>query len=230
MQDSTKVAIAVSLGVAFAVALATPLVFVGRAGTAGVQNGQFLGGMMGMMSTQGQTIPLEQAVSMMKDVPVYASITPANNTIIFGSKDVKLVVLATDLKGASNLTNNVPPSYATDNVFVIYGLVNPTLEVPQGTTLQVVFVNLDTDMYHNFVMSSLGPPYPYMAMQGMMYWQQGQGPWVVMAPFLPPASQNPGVVHEYSYTSTVGSQGISWYLCTYPGHAQMGMYGEVIVK
>ena len=165
---------------------------------------------------------------MMKSIPGYTNVMPANDTIVFSSKDIKLVVIATDLKGAANLTANAPPSYATDNVFVIYGLVNPTLAVPSGATLQVTFVNLDNDIYHNFAMASLGPPYPYMAMQGMMYWQQ-QRPWMAMEPFLPPANNGLGLVHEYSYTVTLGDQGSLWYLCTYPGHAQAGMYGKVLV-
>ncbi|HEV2139349.1 MAG TPA: hypothetical protein VGR53_10965 [Nitrososphaerales archaeon] len=228
MKDSSKVIIAVGLGITFAVALSAPMILSGYSGGTIVQGGQLFGGMMSMMATQGQTITETQAVQMMKSIPGYANVMPVNDTIVFNSKDIKLVVLATDLEGAANLTTNAPPSYATDNVFVIYGLVNPTLVVPRGATLQVTFVNLDSDMYHNFAMASLSPPYPYMAMQGMMYWQQR--PWMAMAPFLPPANYRQGLVHEYSYTVTLGNQGSLWYLCTYPGHAQAGMFGKVLAS
>jgi len=68
-----------------------------------------------------------------------------------------------------------------------------------------------------------------MAVQGMMMnWQQ-QG-IVQMMPFLPPASYNQGVAHEYVYSVTLNTQTRLWYLCTYPGHAQAGMYGEVLVN
>jgi plastocyanin len=67
-----------------------------------------------------------------------------------------------------------------------------------------------------------------MAMQGMMTgWQQGT--WFAMMPFLPPANYGQGTAHEYSYTLSLGTSGTLWYMCTYPGHAQMGMYGQIVV-
>ncbi len=51
-----------------------------------------------------------------------------------------------------------------------------------------------------------------------------------MMPFLPPANYAQGVAHEYVYSATFSTQASLWYLCTYPGHAQMGMYGEVLVN
>ena len=234
MRDSSKVTIAVGLGAIFALALLAPMVLNGYpGGIVGVtasQGGQFFGGMANMMTTQGQTISVDQAVQMMKDIPQYTNVLSANNTITFGSQNVRLVVLATDHEEASNLTANAPRSYAPDDVFVIYGLVNPTLVVPRGAAIRVTVVNLDKDMYHNFVIATPSPPYPYVAMQGMMNWQQRQGPWIMMTPFLPPADHGQGVVHEYSYTMALDSQTNLWYLCTYPGHAQTGMYGKVLVK
>jgi len=88
-------------------------------------------------------------------------------------------------------------------------------------------------MYHNLAISSVEPPYTYMAMMssmnGMMSSKAGGntgfGP-IVMS-FLPPT--NHGLAHEYSYTLTVGRPGNLWYLCTYPSHAQDGMYGKIVV-
>ncbi|MDG6906692.1 MAG: hypothetical protein JRN20_13005 [Nitrososphaerota archaeon] len=231
MKDSHKVLIAVSLGILFAAALAIPIVLSGYSGVTGGQASPFFGG---MMTTQGQAISLDQAIQMMKSVPQYANVILGNNTIVFssnGSQSIRLVALATDHAGAANLTTSAPPSYATDDVFVIYGLVDPTLVVPRGAALEIVIVNLDKDMYHNFVITSTGPPYSYMAMQqGMMgNWQQ-RGTWVAMMPFLPPANLNQGIVHEYTYTVTLSSQQATlWYLCIYPGHAQDGMYGRMLV-
>lgn len=236
MRDSSTVMIAISLGAIFALALSAPMILNGYTGNIGgataSQGGQFFGGMMtNMMTAQGQTIPVDQAIRMMKDVPQYVNVIPANNTITFGSQSISLVVLATDHEGASNLTSNSPPSYATDDVFVIYGLVNPTLVVPSGAVLHVTTINLDKDMYHNFAITTIPPPYPYMAMQGMMYGQrQQQGPWMTMGPFLPPADYNQGLAHEYSYTVTLDGQADLWYLCTYPGHAEAGMYGQMVVS
>ena len=231
MKDSFAVLIAVGLGILFASALAVPIVFSGYSGITGGQASPSFGG---MMTTQGQAISLDEAIQMMRNVPQYANVIQGNNTIVFsnnGSQNIRLVALATDHSGAANLTTSATPSYATDDLFVIYGLVDPTLVVPRGATLEIVVLNLDKDMYHNFVISSVGPPYSYMAMQqGMMgNWQQ-RGTWVAMMPFLPPVNLNQGIVHEYTYTVTLSSQQATlWYLCIYPGHAQDGMYSRMLV-
>jgi len=180
-------------------------------------------GMMGMMAVQGQTIQVDQAIQMMRSTPQYADVIPSNNTIIFhGSQNIRIVALAIMPDRAINLTGMKPPGYSTGDVFIIYGLINPTLVVPAGSSVQFTVVNLDDDMYHNLVVSSIGPPYPYMAMQGMM----SSNDWM---PFLPAADYNQGTAHEYSYSLTLSSPATLWYLCTYPGHAQMGMYGEIEV-
>ncbi len=178
-----------------------------------------------MMSTQGETLSVSQAVQMIGNVPQYANVISSNDTIVFKGSDIKLVVIAAGHEELSNITSNASPGYATDDIFVIYGLVDPTLVVPHGATLEITVVNLDEGMYHNFVFASSGPPYSYMAMQGMMYGQAGI--WTMM-PFLPPATGN-GIVHEYSYAITVPASASLWYLCTYPGHAQNGMYGRMLV-
>ena len=122
---------------------------------------------------------------------------------------------------AVNITGRQLPSYATDDVFVIYGLIKPTIVVRSGASVQFTVVNLDDDMYHNLVVSMYGPPYGYMSMQGMM-----SGYWM---PYLPPADYGQGSAHEYSYTLTLNQPGTLWYICTYPDHAESGMYGQLIV-
>jgi len=189
----------------------------------GNQPAQNQGWMMGMMGAQGQIIPVDQAIQMMKDVPSYADVIASNNTIIFrGSQNIGIVALAIMPDKAISLTGRRPPSYSTGDVFVIDGLINPTLVMPAGASVHFTVVNLDDDMYHNLVVSSISPPYPYMAMQGMM----SSYDWM---PFLPPTDYSQGTAHEYSYSLTLSSPAPLWYLCTYPGHAQMGMYGEIEV-
>jgi rusticyanin len=100
-------------------------------------------------------------------------------------------------------------------------LINPTLVIPSGAVVQFTVVNLDDDMYHNLVVSSYGPPFGYMSMQGMM-----SGNWM---PYLPPADYAQGSAQEYSYALQLNQPGTFWYVCTYPGHAQSGMYGRLIV-
>jgi rusticyanin len=122
---------------------------------------------------------------------------------------------------AINLTAMQPPSYSKGDVFVIYRLINPTIVVPKGSSVQLSVINLDDDMNHNLVISSVSPPYPYMAMMSSM---QSNG----MMSFLPPTNQG-SAAHEYSYTLTLDQSGNLWYLCTYPSHAQDGMYGKILV-
>jgi rusticyanin len=122
---------------------------------------------------------------------------------------------------AVNLTGRQLPSYATGDVFVIYGLINPTLVIRSGASVQFTVANLDDDMYHNLIISSYGPPYGYESMYSMM-----GGNWM---PYLPPADYSQGVAHEYSTTLSMNQPGTYWYLCTYEGHAQSGMYGQLTV-
>ena len=185
------------------------------------------GGYGGMMGTQtgmvsnGQSISITQAVQTMQTIPSYVRVFAGNNSISVESQKSTIFVLAIMPDKAMNLTGRQLPSYSTDDVFVIYGLINPTIVVHAGTSVQFTVANLDDDMYHNLVVSAYGPPYAYMAIQGMM-----QGNWM---PYLPPANYNQNTAHEYSYTLTLNQPTTLWYICTYPDHAQTGMYGKMIV-
>lgn len=109
-----------------------------------------------------------------------------------------------------------------DLTFLVNGLVNPEIHLAVGTHVSLRIVNMDPDMYHNWVVTSEAPPYGEYPMmgggmmggpnemwgssmmgepQGGMYWSQGLG-------------------------FTLTSPGQYWYLCTYPGHASGGMYGS----
>lgn len=135
------------------------------------------------------------------------------------------MVLAIMPDKAANLTGIQPPSYSTGDVFVIDGLINPTLVMPAGASIQFTVVNLDNDMYHNFVISPYGPPYAYVPIQGMM---SGYSMPMAMM-FLPPADYSQGLARTYSYTLAFNQPGTMWYFCTYRGHAQSGMYGQITV-
>jgi rusticyanin len=190
--------------------------------TGGYGGGGGYGGMMGQgTESDGQPITIEQEIQTVQNTPSYAEVIPNNNTVIFESQKFNLFVLALMPDKSVNITGRQPPSYATDDVFVIYGLINPTLVIRSGSSVQFTVVNLDNDMFHNLVVSAYGPPYGSMSMQGMM-----SGSWM---PYLPPADYSQGSAPEYSYTLTLSQPGTSWYICTYPGHAESGMYGKIIV-
>ena len=145
-----------------------------------------------MMKTQGQLVSVQEAIRMMHDIPVYAKVNSHNNTITFDTKDVKIVALAMMSDKAINLTRMQPPSYSKGDVFVISGLINPTLLVPKDASVQFTVVNLDDGMYHNLLISSVSPPYPYMAMSSMgitSSYSQGSfhsNPSLTMMSLLPP--------------------------------------------
>lgn len=123
------------------------------------------------------------------------------------------------INGSSNLPvmmgpMNGPSMYS----FEILGLYNPTLRILSGSQINFTIINIDTDSYHNFVISVEGPPYSSMMQGGEMMYSMS---------YLPP-------VHSGSYaftnfTHSFSASGTYWYLCTYPGHAANGMYGKIIV-
>lgn len=194
-----------------------------------------------------QTVSINDSMNALNSPPSYARIFSNNDTISFSGSQITIVAVGMMPGDASNMTGMNPPKYATDDVFVIYGLIDPTLVIPSASHVNLVFVNLDDDMYHNFVVTSLAPPYSYMPMQGMMYsnsssWYGGMGGgmmgegststiFAMMMPVLAPANYTNGTAYSYATTFTLNSYGGSyWYICTYPGHAQSGMYGKIVVS
>lgn len=109
--------------------------------------------------------------------------------------------------------------------FEISGMINPEIIVKQGTILKFMVVNVDSDASHNFVITSASPPYTYMSGAGMM--GGGNTGMYGSSMMLSPASN--GNLNYYNMTSTFNSAGTLWYLCTYAGHAQNGMYGKISV-
>ncbi|SRR5579875_184872 len=188
--------------------------------------GSYMGPGM-MYGGQGQqlgTIPISEARSM-AGLPPLAQKFTQNNTLAFSSQVADIVALSFSGYDARNFTGTAAPQYAKDDAFVIGGMIDPTITVNRGTTLNVTSVNLDEDMAHNFAIMTSPPPYPYMAMQGMMY-----GGMVATMPVLPNDDPGKGMAYEYSYAVTLSNPGTYWYVCTYPGHAQDGMYGKIIVR
>lgn len=178
-----------------------------------------------------RTIGISDVVLLMDNPPSYVTTIRSNNTVQFHSSNVTLLVFGMMPEDAVNLTGVNPPSYATDDVFVAYGLIDPTFVIPPGAFVHLVFVNLDDDMYHNFVFTSFSPPYSYMPMGGgMMGGGYGNSGYYYMMPFIDPANYDHETAYAYSYGFTFGGQTSLWYACTYPGHAESGMYGRALVE
>ena len=133
----------------------------------------------------------------------------SNNTLWFPGGALTMVVYAS------------PPDH--DLTFVIQGLVNPTIHVAAGSRISLTVVNLDLDMYHNWAVSTQGPPYNSMPMMGggMM----SGGTWMTTS-MLGPGSPGGYWSQDASFSPSTGSY---WYLCTYVDHAADGMYGSFVV-
>jgi rusticyanin len=96
------------------------------------------------------------------------------------------------------------------------------LVVKSGTQMHITLVNLDEDMPHNLVITKSSPPYPTMPM--------ASGGFLTTMPFLPYQDEQNGRAYEYADLVTLNQTGTYWYVCTYPGHAEEGMYGKIIVQ
>ena len=142
---------------------------------------------------------------------VYVSQT--NSTIYINSSS-SLLVMAGPMNG--------PSMYS----FEIIGMYNPTIVIKEGVTVHFTVVNIDTDSEHNFVLSNQGPPYSYMSGMGSM----GSGGYSSMTSMSFLSSTNSGHFYYYNMSYSFSQPGTYWYLCTYPGHAENGMYGKIVVE
>lgn len=144
------------------------------------------------------------------DVPSGASVDRSRNRIVFSSPSVQLDVIGS-------------PTGQKDETFRIAGLVNPTVVVPAGAVVHVLFLNADPDMMHNFVVTAAKPPFADVPMM--------QGAPAFAGAAMPFLSAFSGVAAQSLSTSFVASaEGAYTYLCTVPGHAADGMYGQFIVQ
>ncbi len=140
-------------------------------------------------------------------------VSQANSTI-YVNNSTTLLVMAGPM--------NAPSMYS----FEIQGLFNPTIVIKEGVVINFTVVNIDTDSEHNFVLSNQGPPYSYMSGMGSM--SMGGYDSMTSMSFLPPT--NSGHFYYYNVSYGFSQTGTYWYLCTYPGHAENGMYGKVVVE
>ena len=164
-----------------------------------------------------------------------ATVSTSSDTIVFTSQRINMTVFAETQVNATSVTGMHPPSYAQGDVFVMGGLIDPTLYIPVGASVTFTVVNMDSAMYNDMVVSTVGPPFPvnmskYMTWSGYGMGMMGSGfqGFLYMMPVLSPANYASGWAPYYSYTITFPNVASLWYLCTYPGHAESGMYGEII--
>ena len=100
----------------------------------------------------------------------------------------------------------------------IAGLKSPTLLVPRGSTLNVLFVNEDGDMKHDLRFTDKQAPFP------------AEPDRKVSVGSPPLAPQAKGVRHAEQMVLRTASPGTYTYLCTVKGHASGGMFGTIVVR
>jgi rusticyanin len=159
-----------------------------------------------------------------------ADVIRKNDTIIFHTLNVTLLVFANSNTWVQALTKMPIPGYdnvsVTSNAFDIDGLYMPTLVIPNGATINVTFINMDATDHHNFVLSTFPPPYDEYIMQSMNV----NGSMVTMTPLLSPISSS-NMASEFQYNVVLQTNATRmWYLCMFPNHAMLGMYGNITIS
>jgi hypothetical protein len=168
-------------------------------------------------------------------IPSYAQEFKKNDTIVFHSMNISLIVFGNANTWVSEVTNTTIPAYdntsSLSNGFAIYHMYEPNLIIPRGATVNITFVNMDFSDHHNFVLTTFAPPFPMYIMQNM----KGGGEMVAMTPLLPPLDNTTTSLQganatAFSYVVTLNlSPSVTkmWYMCMYPTHAMNGMFGNI---
>ena len=128
-------------------------------------------------------------------------------TLTFGQRVIRLVAVTGP--GTDML------SYRID------GLRNPTLIVPKGATLKILFANTDDDMFHNIRFGAWRRTYPNEA-AGLLKSSVGTPP-------LPHKSETALHAEDLTLHAPM-TPGKYAYFCTVRGHAQGGMWGAILVR
>lgn len=165
------------------------------------------------MTGNGDTaITFSRAEQLADRTPKGATVEPSLNTIRVTASAVSLVVLAS------------PPDH--DMKFQIAGMVDPTIEVRQGTQTTLQFINGDSDMAHMLI---IGPDLPVTPGTENQTQPAGSARSIIASarPLGDPTSA--GQPAE-TITFTAPPPGDYWYYCAFPGHAAQGMRGRFLVK
>ncbi len=101
----------------------------------------------------------------------------------------------------------------------IIGLRNPTITVPSGAKLTILFVNVDDDMLHDLRLTASQPPFDSKIGKTGTSGSSA----------LPPMKGKSFSGQALTITAPSKSGAYS-YVCTTPGHAAAGMFGKLIVK
>ena len=159
-----------------------------------------------------QVISPAAARAMVRKTTAAAIVNHRMDTVTYTGAPVELVALGS------------PPGNP-DETWNIAGMVNPTVRIHTGAQVTVHFFDADADKdtWHGWLPTTARPAYPRQVAQR-----------VPLA--FPDAVARPvhGETAHRWFGRTVrfiaARAGTYYYLCQVPGHAQMGMYGELVVR
>ncbi len=101
----------------------------------------------------------------------------------------------------------------------LMGIRNPTITVPAGAKLIILFVNVDDDMLHDLHFTVSLPPFE----------SKVNRIGSVGSSALPPMKGKSFSTQKITFTAPT-KVGTYTYLCTTAGHAAAGMFGKLVVK
>jgi plastocyanin len=151
---------------------------------------------------------LPRAESDANRIPPGATVDRATGTIRFQTTTASITIVAN------------PPN-GRDMAFRAAGLENPTIEVRPGTRLIVRFINADSDSAHGWLLLD-----PVVQVGNSFH-----GPRAFPGSFAPILGDPTTAGQPLETIRFTASQpGTYRYECPVPGHAAMGMQGELLVS
>lgn len=125
------------------------------------------------------------------------------STLVFDQKDISLVIITGPEDDMLS--------------YRIQGIRNPTLVIPSGSSLKVLFVNVDDDMKHDFLIGTAKAPFPKNPDEAN----------TVGSDRLEPARDK--TYSAEMMTISADHDGVFSYFCSVGEHAKKGMWGTIAV-
>ncbi len=191
--------------------------------------------------------PVSVSVSTaLSTVPAGVTVNAATNTIYVNKSATISMGMIDNLSSdpANNITlNSTIPGTSTPYkvllgeldlqalpAFMVYGLINPTIVIEQGSTVTFNAFDLSDYAYHGYMITndSFAPPYSIPGPEAAFNGYTGSKDIVVKGILIPPPKT--GRIYEESEIFTANTNGVYWYICPVFGHAALGMYGKIVVS
>ena len=172
----------------------------------------------------GQLIGREAGTRLAGDAPLVVSdaqVRVLGNQVPAGATVDACLNRLTFTTAIDSLVIEAVPAANPDMTFRVAGLVNPTIVVPLNAEVRIEYINADTDEAHAFVITSSSPPFALYPAASPAF------PGAAAGPLGDPTAAGHGA-RDLAFTASAA--GVYHYLCPMPGHAEMGMYANFVVR